>query len=300
MCTLFVLSHSRDQSQVTVEHWGVWLSKKNIRFFLFTRSWVLSGRAWRRVDRRGTAVPSHVPRPNHAGRKKWSFFFLRASLLNAQRSPGFGHKKGIIPKTVGLHTIFYRSYIGCWYLKFGIIRFSWPKLGDRWALRGRAPKKKIFVFFYLRDWGGGWPWDCRCESSKTPTLQFHSELSAEWMSSEPSQWTGEGLQSRGCPPPQSCRQKKTKFFFSEPAPSTLNSHLVLVTRNGLYLCSLPNQQISITSNAPCSNSKGNCTSEVEGIDDASVIRRHLSIGITAETVIKPIVTNSLNSVHTKK
>ncbi len=40
--------------------------------------------------------------------------------------------------------------------------------------------------------------------------------------------------------------------------------------------------------------------EVEGIDDASVIIRHLSVGITAETVLKPIVTNCLNSVRTKK
>ncbi len=40
--------------------------------------------------------------------------------------------------------------------------------------------------------------------------------------------------------------------------------------------------------------------EVEGIDDASVIIHHLFIGITAETVLKPIVTNCLNSVHTKK
>ncbi len=40
--------------------------------------------------------------------------------------------------------------------------------------------------------------------------------------------------------------------------------------------------------------------EVEGIDDASVIMLHLSIGITAETVLKPILTNWLNSVHTKK
>jgi hypothetical protein len=38
--------------------------------------------------------------------------------------------------------------------------------------------------------------------------------------------------------------------------------------------------------------------EVEGIDNASVIKRHLSVGITAETVIKPIITNSFNSVHT--
>ncbi len=41
-------------------------------------------------------------------------------------------------------------------------------------------------------------------------------------------------------------------------------------------------------------------SEVEGIDDASVIIRHLSIGITAVTVLKPSVTNCLNLVHTKK
>jgi hypothetical protein len=42
------------------------------------------------------------------------------------------------------------------------------------------------------------------------------------------------------------------------------------------------------------------TIEVEGIDDASVIIRHLSVGITAETFLKPIVTNCLNLVHTKK
>ncbi len=40
--------------------------------------------------------------------------------------------------------------------------------------------------------------------------------------------------------------------------------------------------------------------EVEGIDDASVIIRHLSVGITAETVLKLIITNCLNLVHTKK
>ncbi len=40
--------------------------------------------------------------------------------------------------------------------------------------------------------------------------------------------------------------------------------------------------------------------KVEGIDNDSVIIRHLSVGITAETVIKPIITNSLNLVHTKK
>jgi hypothetical protein len=39
--------------------------------------------------------------------------------------------------------------------------------------------------------------------------------------------------------------------------------------------------------------------EVEGIDDASVIIRQLSVDITAETVLKPIVTNCLNLVHTK-
>ncbi len=38
--------------------------------------------------------------------------------------------------------------------------------------------------------------------------------------------------------------------------------------------------------------------EVEGIVDASVIIGHLSVGITAETVLKPIVTNCLNLVHT--
>jgi hypothetical protein len=40
--------------------------------------------------------------------------------------------------------------------------------------------------------------------------------------------------------------------------------------------------------------------EVEGIDNASVIILHLFVGITAETVITPIITNSLNLVHTKK
>ncbi len=50
--------------------------------------------------------------------------------------------------------------------------------------------------------------------------------------------------------------------------------------------------------------------EVEGIDDASVIIRHLSVGITVETVLKPIVTNfvliwftlknSVNLIHAKK
>ncbi len=40
--------------------------------------------------------------------------------------------------------------------------------------------------------------------------------------------------------------------------------------------------------------------EAEGIDNASVKICHLSIDITAEIVIKPIITNSLNLVHTKK
>ena len=39
---------------------------------------------------------------------------------------------------------------------------------------------------------------------------------------------------------------------------------------------------------------------VEGIDNAPVIIRRLSIGITTVTVIKLIITNSLNSIHTKK
>ncbi len=44
-----------------------------------------------------TLVPSHVPRPNHAGRKKqFIFYFFGASLLNAQRSPDFGQRKRII------------------------------------------------------------------------------------------------------------------------------------------------------------------------------------------------------------
>ncbi len=51
---------------------------------------------WSGGGRRGTAVPSHAPRPNHAGRKKTKFFFSGASPLNAQRSPDFGHENGII------------------------------------------------------------------------------------------------------------------------------------------------------------------------------------------------------------
>jgi hypothetical protein len=44
--------------------------------------------------RRGTAVPSHIPHPNHAVRK--NDFFFGTSLLKTQRSPGFGHEKWII------------------------------------------------------------------------------------------------------------------------------------------------------------------------------------------------------------
>ncbi len=40
--------------------------------------------------------------------------------------------------------------------------------------------------------------------------------------------------------------------------------------------------------------------EVEGIDNALVIIRQLSIGTTTVTVIKLTITNSLNSVHTQK
>jgi hypothetical protein len=40
--------------------------------------------------------------------------------------------------------------------------------------------------------------------------------------------------------------------------------------------------------------------EVEGIDNAPVIICHLSIGITTVTIIKLIITNSLNLVHTLK
>ncbi len=41
-------------------------------------------------------------------------------------------------------------------------------------------------------------------------------------------------------------------------------------------------------------------SEVEGVDNAPVKIRHLSIGIAAAmTVIKLIITNSLNLIHTK-
>ncbi len=40
--------------------------------------------------------------------------------------------------------------------------------------------------------------------------------------------------------------------------------------------------------------------EVEGIDNAPVIIRHLSIGITFVTVMKLIMTNNFNLIHTKK
>ncbi len=46
--------------------------------------------------------------------------------------------------------------------------------------------------------------------------------------------------------------------------------------------------------------RGITGNEVEGIDNASVILRHLSIGNTAKTVIISIITNNLNSIHTKK
>jgi hypothetical protein len=50
------------------------------------------------------------------------------------------------------------------------------------------------------------------ESSKTPTLGFRLELSAEWTSSEPSGQERD-CSPVPCPPPQSRRQKKTKIFF---------------------------------------------------------------------------------------
>jgi hypothetical protein len=66
---------------------------------------------WSGGGRRGTAVLSHVPRPNHAGRKKQSFFsFFGASPLNAQWSPDFDHENGIIPYTsVKPHSILTKS-----------------------------------------------------------------------------------------------------------------------------------------------------------------------------------------------
>jgi hypothetical protein len=48
-----------------------------------------------------------------------------------------------------------------------------------------------------------------------------------------------------------------------------------------------------------SGSRQNVTCDVEGINKAPIIIRHLSIGITTVTVIKLFITNILNSVHTK-
>ena len=49
----------------------LWRCNFNIDLLYSARSWVDSAVEWRR----GTAVPFHVPRPNHSGRKKQSFFF---------------------------------------------------------------------------------------------------------------------------------------------------------------------------------------------------------------------------------
>ncbi len=53
-----------------VETWGGTIVVPAVRdltrreWCFFLPAWLL-GRAWSQVDRRGTAVPSHVPRPNH-------------------------------------------------------------------------------------------------------------------------------------------------------------------------------------------------------------------------------------------
>ncbi len=71
--------------QVTAERWGGWLWKKISAawfYYLFTLSKELrSGAEWRREGLQS------CPCPNQAGRKKKEIFFIRASHLNAQRSP---------------------------------------------------------------------------------------------------------------------------------------------------------------------------------------------------------------------
>ncbi len=61
------------------------------------------------------------------------------------------------------------------------------------------------------------------------------------------------------------------------------------------LTSMPLHYWNGTSRFEC-----NTRNEVEGIGNAPVIIHQLSIGITTVTVIKLIITNSLNLVHTKK
>jgi hypothetical protein len=51
------------------------------------------------VDRRGTAVPWLSPTPIMQAETN-KLFFLRARLLNAQWSLGFGHEKRIIKPTL--------------------------------------------------------------------------------------------------------------------------------------------------------------------------------------------------------
>ncbi len=84
---------------MTVEGWGVWLSKKNIFVFFFSLEAECSvnklGAKWT-----GEGLQSRPMSPAPITQaEKIEGFFLRAWLLNAQRSPGFGHKKGIIPKS---------------------------------------------------------------------------------------------------------------------------------------------------------------------------------------------------------
>ncbi len=61
-------------------------------------------------------------------------------------------------------------------------------------------------------------------------LIFSTALGAEWTV----RWSGGGRRGTAVSssPALIMQAEKTKFFFSEPTPSTLNGHLILVMRMG--------------------------------------------------------------------
>jgi hypothetical protein len=71
------------------------------------------------------------------------------------------------------------------------------------------------------------------ESSKTLTLRFIIDLftAVEWRREEGGGRRGTAVPSH-VPRPNHAGRKNVFFFFSEPASSKLNGHLVLVTRKG--------------------------------------------------------------------
>ena len=75
-----VLSHSRDQNQVTVERWGVWLSKKKSLFF----SACVIGTSSEPSGQVRDCSPIPCPPPRSRRQKKWRFFFWEpdSSTLN--------------------------------------------------------------------------------------------------------------------------------------------------------------------------------------------------------------------------